>query len=694
MKLVLAEKPSVAREIARVLNCKKEHHGVIEGKEYVVTWALGHLVTLADPDHYNPIYKTWRLEDLPIVPKYLKKVVIKNTRKQFNFVKEAMLRKDIDEIIIATDAGREGELVARWILDKVRPDKKIKRLWISSVTDRAIRNGFSNLKTEKETRNLYHAAIARSESDWLIGINATRALTTKYNAQLSCGRVQTPTLAMIASRDEKIRNFQPEAFYTLQAYCQGLKFTASQRFKNKDIKIDSSKFKVIKIDSKEKKVCPKAIYDLTLLQREAFNAYKMSPKQTLSVMQKLYEHHKIVTYPRTDSNYLTSDMFEGLPDVLKAIQIKPYQKYAFKLIKEGISHKRFINDKKVTDHHGIIPTEEAAVIQDLSRDERRIYEMIVKRFIENLMDYALYKETKVTIEVDGHQLLYKHLNIIKPGFKVLSEEHDSKVVDFTNLSLDQIKFEKNFTQAPAHFNEGTLLAAMENPSQFMNDQDMKKVLQNTGGLGTVATRADIIEKLFSTQVIESKGHDIHITHKGKQLLDLVPKALKTPKLTGEWEQRLDAISKGREDYKAFINEMKNYTQTIIKDIKESDHKFKHDNLSSKKCPKCGQLMLIVENKHGKSYVCQDKSCNERISISKTTNARCPECHKKLELRGSEKKIFYCKCGYRESLEHFNERKKKKSGGKRDYINYMKKQEKEAPKGNSAFSKLQNLNLKK
>ena len=332
--LVIAEKPSVARDIARVLGCGKKTNIYMEGKDYIVTWALGHLVTLADPEEYGEQYKTWSMDTLPMLPKHWKLVVIRQTSKQYHAVKEQIFRKDVSDIIIATDAGREGELVARWILDKAGNKKPIQRLWISSVTDKAIREGFAHLRPGRDYENLYHAAVARAESDWVVGINATRALTCKYNAQLSCGRVQTPTLAMIAAREEEIRKFRPQTYYGLKASAGGITFTwtdsrtGSGRTFDRE-RVDSirrssaAKLHITEVKMKAKKTYSPALYDLTALQREANQRYGYSAKETLNIMQRLYENYKVLTYPRTDSRYLTSDMTGTLKERLKACAVGP-----------------------------------------------------------------------------------------------------------------------------------------------------------------------------------------------------------------------------------------------------------------------------------------------------------------------------------------------------------------------------------
>ena len=704
--LVLAEKPSVGRDIARVLKCNKKGNNYIEGDRYIVTWALGHLVTIADPGEYDKKYQSWKLEELPILPEYLKLVVIKQTSKQFHTVKKQMERKDVSEIVIATDAGREGELVARWIIEKAHVNKPIKRLWISSVTDKAIKDGFNNLKDGKGYENLFESAVARAEADWVVGINATRALTCKYNAQLSCGRVQTPTLTMIAKREEEIRNFKGREYYGITASTKDLKLvwqdskTRDMRTFDKDKSdkilkdIKGKDARVIDVNKVDKKTFSPKLYDLTELQRDANRMFNYSAKETLSIMQKLYERHKVLTYPRTDSRYISSDVVDTLKDRVNACNVGPYSKIASKVLKKPIKgNKSFVDNSKVTDHHAIIPTEERLLLSELNNNERKIYDLVVKRFLAVLYPPFEYEQTTITAKIGEETFTARGKRIMKPGWKeVYSNDYEDDEEDDISeqrlpvinkgdtLKTSSIQQTKGETKPPAPFNEGTLLSAMENPTKYMagESKDLIKIIGETGGIGTVATRADIIEKLFNTFLIEKRGKDIFITSKGKQLLDLVPEDLKSPALTAEWEQKLNAIAKGNLNRKTFINEMKQYSKIIVKEIKNSDQVYRHDNLTRTKCPECGKYMLEVKSKRGKMYVCQDRECGHRKSISKTTNARCPKCRKRLELRGEgEGQTFTCSCGYREKLSAFNKRKEKQKSviSKKEASRYIKEQKK-------------------
>lgn len=726
--LVIAEKPSVGRDIARVLHCNKKTNTYVEGTDYIVTWALGHLVTLADPEQYDEQYKTWNMDTLPMLPEHWKLVVIKQTGRQFHAVKELIFRKDVSDIIIATDAGREGELVARWILDKAGNQKPLKRLWISSVTDKAIREGFQNLRPGKSYEPLYRAAVARAQSDWVVGINATRALTCKYNAQLSCGRVQTPTLAMIAAREEEIRTFKPVPYYGLKAAVGGITFTWTDARSGSSRSFDKDRIQAIKqasapsllvtdVRKKLKKTFAPALYDLTALQREANQKFGFSAKQTLNIMQRLYENHKVLTYPRTDSRYLTTDIVPTLKERLKACAVGPYSKIAGRLSMQKLqANKSFVNDSKVSDHHAIIPTEQFVQLDHMSNEERKIYDLVVRRFLAVLSPACEYEETSISGTIGEERFSAKGNFIKSAGWREVyesgytdGEDEDEEQTTFSQISLPDVQkgetlpvtaltITEGKTKPPACFTEGTLIAAMENPVKYLKhkDKDVVKTLGETGGLGTVATRADIIEKLFNSFLMEKKGNEIHITSKGKQLLSLVPSDLKSPELTASWEMRLQAIAKGKESDKAFMKEIEHYTKALIQEIKSADGTFRHDNMTRTKCPECGKFMLEVNGKHGKMLVCQDRECGHKETISRHTNARCPVCHKKMDLVGKgDGQRFICVCGHKEKLSSFEERKKKEGKGasKKDVNNYLRKQAKEAkePINNAfaeAFSKIQ------
>lgn len=717
--LVIAEKPSVGRDIARVLHCNKSNNGVLEGNQYVVTWALGHLVTLADPEKYDVKYQSWRSEDLPIIPEKMNLVVIGKTAKQYNVVKKQLLRNDIKDVVIATDAGREGELVARWIIQKAKAKKPLKRLWISSVTDKAIKEGFKHLKDAKQYESLYWSAYSRSVADWIVGINATRALTCKYNAQLACGRVQTPTLAIINHREQIIKNFKPVPFYGIKAntgdviwswYHGNEKHSFNKANVEKVLNNLSNELIITDVQTKDKKTMPSQLYDLTSLQQDANRLYGFSAKETLSIMQNLYEYHKVLTYPRTDSRYLTDDIVPTIKERLIAIKGGDFDIVINKILQSPIKKQNhFVNNSKVSDHHAIIPTEESAYIGSFSDGEKKIYNLVVKRFLSVLLPPYEYLQTNISAKAGTET--FKVVGKVEKnlGWKEVYSNKELDLDDDINtlplfkngqkLTIDKIELTENNTTPPAYFNEATLLAAMENPVKHMNttSKELSKTLVETGGLGTVATRADIIEKLLNTFLVEKRGQALHVTAKGRQLLELVPNDLKYPELTAKWETQLSMIAKGKQNYNSFISEIKEYTNTLLSEIESKDAKYKHDNITTKKCPECNNFMLEVNGKKGKMLICSSRECKHRETLSIVTNARCPQCHKKLELVGSgDKQMFVCKnCGHRQHMNSFKKERenKKDSANKNDVRNYMKKQQKqEVTVEDSPFAAL--LNLKK
>ena len=726
--LVIAEKPSVGRDIARVLGCKRQADGALEGSQYIVTWGLGHLVELADPEGYDPKYKEWKMEDLPMMPEPFKLEVIGQTAKQFKVVRNQIHRKDVGEIVIATDAGREGELVARLILKKAGTDKPLKRLWISSVTDKAIREGFAHLRDGREYEPLYDAAMCRAEADWLVGINATRALTCKYNAQLSCGRVQTPTLAIIAKREKEIREFVPKPYYGLTAYgTPAVTLTWRDEKSGSYRSFDKNRIAslekalrgkdgvVTEVKRTAKRTSAPLLYDLTELQREANRRFHYSAKETLNIMQRLYENHKVLTYPRTDSRYLSSDIVPALKERLRACGTGPYRKLAGRLLNQTFTAKAsFVNDAKVSDHHAIIPTEQFVSLEHMTIDERRIYDLVVRRFLAVLYPPFEYEQVSLTVDIGGEMFAAGGKTVKSSGWKEVYEtDGDDWEDEETGRDLEAGKavreqklpsiakgdhftglhfaITEGKTKPPAPFTEATLLSAMENPAAYMEsgDKAMAKTLGETGGLGTVATRADIIEKLFKSFLLEKRGEDIFLTSKAKQLLELVPEDLRKPELTADWEMRLSKIAKGNLKRSAFMKDIRGYTVDLIGQIKQGEGTFRHDNLTNKRCPQCGKRLLAVKGKNSEMLVCQDRECGYRETVSRTSNARCPKCHKKMELRGhGDGQIFVCKCGYKEKLSSFQERRKKEGAGvsKRDVARYLNQQKKEAEAPlNNAFA---------
>lgn len=708
--LVLTEKPSVGRDIAKLLGCQQKGNGCFIGAKYIVTWALGHLVTLADPEAYDDRYKTWRIDDLPMLPKTMELVVIKETSKQFAAVKQLLRQPDIEELIIATDAGREGELVARWIIQKAGWRKPIKRLWISSQTDKAIREGFNNLKPGSAYETLFAAAECRAEADWYVGLNVTRALTCKYNAQLSAGRVQTPTLALVVEREQEIKKFVPKDYWTVMAQAKDFSLTWQDRQSRQTRVFDPQKVEqilakvkgqdgqIIDIHRESKKELPPLAYDLTELQRDANRRYGYSAKKTSSIMQQLYEHRKIVTYPRTDSRHLTEDLIPTLPDRVRTIAVGPYVELARNILRHKITPtKRLVDNTKVSDHHAIIPTEEPVFLNKLSSEEYRIFDLIVRRFLAVLSPAFEYEQTTVKMELQGEIFTAKGKNVKQKGWHGVyadndsgeeedeSEEREQSLPDLKlkdRINLLSVKALSGKTKPPKRYTEATLLSAMEHPGKQLEDEKLRETLEKTSGLGTPATRADIIEKLFNSFYMERNGKEIVPTSKGIQLIDLVPQELRSPELTAKWEKQLDEISRGREDRKRFLKGITDYTSQLVGEVIGSSQTFRHDNVTRAKCPECGKFLLQVKGKRGEMLVCQDRECGYRQGVSMHSNARCPQCHKKMELRGEgENKLFTCTCGYREKLATFSKRREQEGKGsynKKDVNKYLQKQNDDVP----------------
>jgi len=710
--LVLAEKPSVGKEIARVLGCKRGGEGYLEGDHYVVTWALGHLVELAAPEVYDKAWEKWDMLTLPMLPEHMKTVVIKETTRQYKAVAALMKRGDVADLVIATDSGREGELVARWIMEKAGWRKPAKRLWISSQTDKAIKEGFANLRPAREYDNLFFSARARSEADWLVGLNVTRALTCKFNAQLSAGRVQTPTLALIVDREEEIRKFVPKEYYTVSVKCGG--FTASWRDKNGQgrtfdkaraealaARLSGKSGVLTEVKRTYKQTPPPAAYDLTELQRDANKKYAYSAKETLSIMQSLYETHKLLTYPRTDSRYISDDVVATLPERLRSVMVDEYKPLATEIMRKRPLQTRFlVNNAKVTDHHAIIPTEEQADLWRLSGPERNIYDLVVRRFLAVLLPPFEYEETRLTLTVDGETFTARGKIVKNQGWKAAysrfsleddeDDGEDEREQNLPNLRQgDRVQVlsaraNTGKTAPPKRYTEATLLTAMEHPQAQVKDAEQSRILEETGGLGTPATRADIIEKLFSAFYIERRGKELVPTSKGVQVVGLAPADLRSAQLTAQWEKRLGDIAQGREREQKFVDEMRAYASRLVTEVKQSDASYKHDNVSREKCPDCGKYLLMVQGKRGRMLVCPDRECGYRRSVTQTTNARCPNCHKKMELRGEgDGQMFACVCGYREKLSDFKKRRENSGAGKRDVQRFLQNQKEE--KGPSAMA---------
>ncbi|MFT9597812.1 DNA topoisomerase III [Mesobacillus sp.] len=664
--LVLAEKPSVARELARVLGCNKTHKSYFEGNQYIVTWALGHLIELKMPENYDPKYKVWKLEELPIIPDKMGLKVIKQTSHQFKAIEHLAERKDVGEFIIATDAGREGELVARWILQRINWKKPIKRLWISSQTDRAIKDGFKNLKPGRQFEDLYESAVCRAEADWLIGLNVSRALTTKFKDPLSAGRVQTPTLAMVLEREDEINKFVPKEYWTIQAKVGSLnaewehkgekRIFSKEKAEQIQKKLSNKKAVLKSLDRKQKSEPQPLPYDLTELQRDANKRFGFSAKKTSNVLQGLYEQHKLVTYPRTDSRYLTTDMEATMADRLQGI-ISGYRDEAKPALaqKGKVQTRRVFNNEKVTDHHAIIPTEERLHLADLSPDERKLYDLIVRRFLALFYPAYQYEVIHANFDVEGESVSARETNILEIGFKkVLGKDEDDAATQSLgqlekgkSYSVGQVIMNKKMTEPPLRLSESDILAKME---KF--------------GLGTPATRAEIIERIISSEVVERQNGRLYPTKKGKQLIDLVNDELTSPELTAKWEKELEEIARGKGDPKAFKKRIREQTARLVSEIKTSDKTYRAHNLTGSKCPECGEFMKERKTKEGRILVCSSPECSFRKHKDpKLSQRRCPQCHKRMEIHnGKAGAYFQCRrCNVVEKAED----KKKKGVSKRE-----------------------------
>ncbi|XBG80198.1 DNA topoisomerase III [Enterococcus cecorum] len=655
-QLIIAEKPSVAKDLSRVLKATKKTKNYYEGDKVIVTWALGHLLTLKMPEDLNKEWQQWQLETLPMLPKQIGIKPLPKTGHQLKAIASLVKRKDVGEAVIATDAGREGELVARWILQWVRFNKPVKRLWISSQTDKAIKQGFANLKPASQYDNLYESAISRAKADWLVGLNVTRALTVKYQDNLSAGRIQTPTLTLVRQQEKQIEKFLPQEYFTIQFADNQLTFTHQQKnpqaIKTREAtqqlvqQMSQTAGTVEKIEEKVKRQAAPLPYDLTEIQREANQRYGFSAKKTLSLVQSLYETHKVVTYPRTDSKYLTTDMQNTMKERLQAIS--DFDPQVKTIIKNGskVVLKKVFNNALVSDHHALIPTEQRANFAKLSSDEQRIYQMIVSRFLMLFLPEYQEKVEKITLSFGAERFVASNKKVLEPGWKGASDEVKAKVVHYTEGQKIKGEFsiEKQLTTPPKPLSEGTLLAKMEKYS-----------------LGTPTTRAEMIEKLIKSDLMERKANYLAVTPKGKQLLGLVNPSLVTPELTEKWEKNLEKIAKGQMKSQEFIQQIEQDTKRLVAEIKQSNQSYQDFSITQKRCPECGSLLKEKNGRDGKRLVCTNEDCQySRRKEPKVSNHRCPQCHKKMEIIEGKNGAYYrCKYdGTTEKMQTKAERKQK------------------------------------
>ena len=592
MILVIAEKPSVARDIARVLKCSRKE-GWFESATHQVTWALGHLVTLKEPDEVDERYKKWRKEDLPILPEEIGTKVIAKTRSQFSLVKKLMNDKAVTRVVSATDAGREGELIFRLIYEQAGCKKPVDRLWISSLTDAAIREGFDALKPASAYDGLYQSALCRSQADWLVGMNASRAFTLQYNVLLSVGRVQTPTLAILVEREREIRAFVPQDFFTLTANFgdyTGQWFdrkasderTAHRILKREQAEAIQKAVKgqtgtITKADTQPKRELPPQLFDLTSLQREANRALGFTADKTLKVAQSLYEGKKALTYPRTDSRYLPNDM---IPRVSKALSSLPdtYQPHVAAMPRKDGKlpySRRIFDDAKVSDHHAIIPTPQKADPGKFTADERALYDLVVRRFIAAFYPAFEYDQTTVITEVAGEPFKSTGRVVTKEGWKAVippvrkkgTEEEETSLPALSvgdTRAVKSTKLKQDTTKPPAPHTDASLLARMERPGAQVEDEELMETLKKAG-LGTPATRAATIERLIQVGYAKRRGKVISATEKGERLIDVVPEEIASPVMTGKWEQALEEIARGERDPKRFMDGIRRLSSFLVED---------------------------------------------------------------------------------------------------------------------------------
>lgn len=624
--LVIAEKPSVAQSYAKNLSAYKREDGYLEGESCIVSWCLGHLAEYAQPEEYDPKYEKWQFDDLPILPEVWKLKVSKDKKKQFEVIKTLMNRSDVEYLVNGCDAGREGELIFQRVYDLAGCRKPVKRLWISSMEDAAIQKGFQTMKSEEEYKNLCMAAVCRAQADWLIGMNGTRAYTTRYFKRLVVGRVQTPTLAMLAERQERIEHFQKEAFYKV-ALTDGKLTVVSENIANEEAAdllaalCNGSTAVVTQMKKEDKKVFPPRLYDLTSLQREANRYFGYTAKRTLDMLQELYEE-KLVTYPRTDSQFVTEDMKDSVEELVgKMPVLLSFVDYG----QLGHGIKRVINNAKVSDHHAILPTKEAVEkgISDLQADKKNLMMLICQQLVQATGEEYLYEQTDITVKCQEHDFKARGKIPVQMGFKevekafkqlcVKAEPVEEKEKEISipagyeeGMRLFPVKAEKttHYTSPPKPFNEDTLLAAMETAGNKEFDSETEKK-----GLGTPATRASIIEKLVSSGYAQRKGKQILPSTEGKELVRVMPEYLKSAVMTAEWENQLLMMEKGEITDTQFMGEITSLVRKILevcREIPEEERRrFQTEREVIGKCPVCG--CDVFEGKQ--NFYCSNRQCD-------------------------------------------------------------------------------------
>jgi DNA topoisomerase III len=659
--LLVAEKPSVGQDLARVLPGPfKKSEGFLEGPEHVITWAVGHLVQLAEPEAYDPKYKSWRMADLPIVPEQFKLVVRdERSRKQMSAVTKQLGRDDVEEVVNACDAGREGELIFAYLYEKAKAKKPVKRLWLNSMTTAAMKQALAALRPEEEFATLEEAARSRSEADWIVGMNATRAATIRlrssFDGAVSLGRVQTPTLAIVARREEEIKAFQPEPYWLVDAgfrpepngdsaernyvghyaappgspgATKGPRLGTEQEALAIVAACEGQPGTITKLEMKEQREKAPMLYDLTTLQREANNRYGFSAKRTLAAAQRLYEEHKALTYPRTNSRYLTTDMIEEIKPIAELVgKQSEYRKGAeYVLGLDVLPLARVVNDEKVTDHHAIIPTRSEHPVDKMGSDDRRVYDMAVRRFLAVFHPEAVFENTRVETTVGEHVFRTRGKILLVPGWRGVydeiatetkpdgrGDEEESADQQLPRLEADErvqtisIESLRKETKPPRRYSDASLLGAMETAGKLVDDDELREAMKESG-IGTPATRAAIIERLITVGYVERDGRALVATEKGLNVIRLLGEhALTSPGLTGSWEQRLGKIERGEDSRKQFMSDIAGFATETVKTLDETLKDVRIPRAKLGPCPVCGHE--IVENRKG--YSCwgrEDPGC--------------------------------------------------------------------------------------
>jgi DNA topoisomerase III len=657
--LVIAEKPSVGQDLARVLTGPfKKGEGVLEGPEHVITWAVGHLVQLAEPDEYDPKFKRWKMDDLPIVPERFKLVVRdERSRKQMSVVTKQIGREDIAEVVNACDAGREGELIFAYLYEKAKGKKPVQRLWLNSMTTAAMKSAFQALRPADDFARLEQAARSRSEADWIVGMNATRAATIRlrssFDGAVSLGRVQTPTLALIARREEEIKAFVSEPYWLVdaafeadgaRAYQGRFHAGAKPRIATEDeataivAACEGKPGKITKLDKKEQREKAPMLYDLTTLQREANNRYGFSAKRTLGAAQRCYEEHKALTYPRTNSRYLPTDMVAEIKPIAELVGAQPEYRKGAEYVTglDLLPLARVVNDEKVTDHHAIIPTRSEHKRDKMSSDDRRIYDMVTRRFLAVFHPEAVFENTRVETTIgtgqDGHVFRTRGKLLIVPGWRGVYDEvaADSrpkgeedegadqqlpKLQDGETVKTTKIAAERKETKPPRRYSDASLLGAMETAGKLVDDEELREAMKESG-IGTPATRASIIERLITVGYVERDARALVATEKGLNVVRLLDEhALTSPELTGSWEHRLGKIERGEDSREKFMGDIAGFAQETVKKLDETLKDVRIPRAKLGPCPVCGHE--ISENRKGYScWAREDPGCGFVIWKSK------------------------------------------------------------------------------